>query len=159
MLLLFACIRGNSQVISVVQVVPTVVCPGDTINVWFKWDRTPGYYNFFVYGIGQTMISNRLSDLFYSFDKALYGSDTIYNLKTKTLASIQFGPASVECDYHGSVLIYFYCSQTNLNKITPSAPSQASEYFDVYGNRVQKDSNRVLIERNGDRAKKVIFTD
>lgn len=147
-----------TQPIRIELINPGSICPGDTLNVYFKWDNSPGSTNFILLCSSANQIWNYNNDSFYSLPKTLVGGDTLYEVKLFTYSFWTLGISTLSTDFVNTTPIYFnFCDTTGIP--TQNLSEEAKTYLDFYGNTVKPQRGELLIEQQGRTRKKVFIID
>lgn len=149
----------NSQVVTLLKT-DTIVCPGDSIHISFKWDYKPlntqftAHYNDTLKCIWQYSYVE-----FYKMKKSLSKGDTIYHTTLRTdaawgIARIWLGvmwkntrPVDMSCTWLGI--------DTGVDEL--KGILLEPKYFDLNGNRTEKQTGKILIEQIGNIRRKILI--
>jgi hypothetical protein len=161
-MLLVASMAMGAQTMTLTAVTPNRACPGDTLSVSFKFNGTPGVYQFNMACSSLNKIWSRNSNLFYGLPKVVVNGDTVYTIK---LATDGFWPnvvSMVTLDWVSGFSVDFNCGTTTglspeVELVPRTLQGQETVYYDMLGNVIKPRFNEVLIERKGSVVKKVYF--
>lgn len=140
-----------------IQKVDNWVCPGDSLHIEFTYNYTEGICNFTAILPNLGMIWSRPYSSFTSLKKRLEG-DTVYTAVFYIDHSFGICTMTVGIDWSHTKETYLYCLPTTGLEENSKNESQF-EFYDLYGNRVEKQFNTVLIRARGNKKEKVIYFD
>jgi len=158
LLLMLVAFFGKSQ-ISIVDA-SEKTCPGDDIEVKFKWNQSLGVTNFRIdylsdNGILGARIWETQNLTFYALEKEIISNDTIYIKKLNTESWYPLGKVKLSCG-SDSLNIELKCndvtgvSEYNLNH-------KNCMYYDFTGNIIEPKTGQILILKQGNTFKKVLI--
>ena len=137
----------------------TIVCPGDSIGVYFKWDNKKGSTNFTIAYPNLNAINSVDNDSFYSLEKTLSNGDTIYKLLLPT--KIEYGTHRVTfgVNWVNKWTVDISCTWlgVGINEYTKDA--ERVIYFDLNGNKCEPKIGVILIKQVGGVRSKVLILD
>lgn len=144
-------LSAQTMQITIYDLTPSELCPGDTLHVMFKWNNIPASYMQFNIlpspgGIGGQIASYN-TNTFYSLPKTIVGSDTIYYIKIKTHTGHAIGQAGIGTDWINLTPFYF-------KKCTNGPRSRSQSVRTIIGNK-----GMTLEYNEGERPKKIIILD
>lgn len=153
--MIMATLFSSAQPVRFTYVSPGPMCPGDTLNIWFKFDGTPGGYQF-------NMVSSKIqiwqisSPQFYSLPRSFVNGDTIYLIKFKTPIWWPLEITQVSPNFINNWTVVFQCA-TGIMERRWDELEGPSVYYDLMGNVTEARRGEILIERKGNRVRKVII--
>lgn len=149
----------NQSTITINSVSPDTVYAGDTITIFFSFKKPgPGTViqdQWYINSKAQGQISGISYTDYYSLPKEFIGTDTIYQLKIKTLTTHGIGAGSVKAHNSNVVPFFFCCNLTGIEEYR--ADTLAPIYFDLIGNRISPRHNEIMIEQRGVIRRKIII--
>jgi hypothetical protein len=146
----------HAQTITIFTASPTF-CPGDSLNVAFRWDQTPGTVNFNLEMVNLNQIWNINTNTFSGLQKQIVAGDTIYMIKLPTKPFFPVGGALLSPDWITTTPIEIvYCDAVGINELTYKL-SFEPVYYDLMGNKITKRFNEPIIEQIGTTRKKIII--
>lgn len=141
--------------------VDTSVCPGQNLNVKFKWDNSAGATDFRMQYVEENYVVSahiwsKDNSAFYELPKEILGGDTIYSISLITQPFFPFGLTKFSAGYGDLYDLKVKCldwvgiNELSVNKIEPL-------YFDLLGNKIEKRSGEIIILQIGNKRKKVLY--
>lgn len=174
LLLLFAlatALNSLSQVyppsgtVHIISVEPAVFCRKDTITIHFKFFYSgindtivPFFFHYFRPQFSFVSIWQPKYYKFYGLTKNVVGSDTVYSFKTTVPATYSAGPTNICINSQLSCIPikFFECfDSSGLEELNPD--SQKPVYYDLYGNIIDPRKNEIMIEKIGNKRRKIVL--
>jgi hypothetical protein len=140
-ILAFGTLQSQVNILSV----ENKVCPGDSIHVTFTWNGELGTTDFtgLIPILGHVWNIN--NNQFYSLNKILVGTDTVYTIALPTHSLWPVGTMTFGILFSNIQVILLNCDYVNIQEYINS-PNQSKLYFDLLGLPTALTPNKIIIE-------------
>lgn len=145
------------QPVKITMVNPGILCPGDTMNVYFTWNNSIGLTNFNMNCSLMNQIWSEQNNSFYSLPKFIVNIDTVYLIKLFTHSFWASGFSALSTDLINTIPVYFNYCLLSTGISVQNLSQEPATYYDLNGSLTKPQPGRVLVEKRGNVRRKVVL--